>query len=67
MKNAILFLSIALLWVNAHGQNAALPAASPVSIQKRAVAVSLLPIRRVVLYSNGVAYIDHCFVAGFSL
>lgn len=58
MKHLVLVLFIALFWVTAFGQNVTRPSVLPVPVQKRPAAASLLPIRRVVLYSNGVAYVE---------
>ena len=57
MKYAVLSLLTALSLITASGQTAVRTAALPAPVQKQA-SVSLLPIRRVVLYSNGVAYIE---------
>ncbi|MEQ1603816.1 MAG: hypothetical protein ABL999_03020 [Pyrinomonadaceae bacterium] len=55
MKNIVLSLLIASFFFTANGQTTARRPASAAQKQKAAAS---LPIRRVVLYSNGVAYIE---------
>ncbi len=64
MKNIVLSLLVASFFLTVNGQTVARRAVSAPAAQNQNAAASL-PIRRVVLYSNGVAYIERRgFVSG---